>query len=581
MTTSRCRSLMQQQQQASSSKTSLGQSKCTAPPTTQPIPQQSDSSTATVPYQNLVNLRPESWPRGSQTPKLEDAVAKEEEEGQDEQEEGEEHTCCVTGGPLTPESNCSPMELEGIQGLALLLAASQPQPNREYHLEVVQQPQRARMCGHGDKDRRPITPPLIVKLICRDSKTGEAIPVDDVDTSFFIMSADLRTDDLHDANVIQHVGGNFASNSLRHHSPGTRRSSFNNHHHRSHSRSISSSTSSSHSHMDKSSAASPEASTSAALSQHGSPPSHHAFPTKRSVSPPPYMPPPPPTMIPSVLLKPPGFTTTQQQPDGQQPPRILGSGLVAAAAGSPPTSSHYGESTPSSSRGQSPNLLSPTSSYANLSSHHHHHHHHPHQHNSTTSASMPTGHGGGSKRRRISHGDLNATKFIIPYSRDGGEGRRDVESSSVHGHIVDEHDDDEEEEEEGSDDAMQLPNLIGSLHTNAFKLKDEGGEPGIFFFWPDLSVRTEGRYKLRLRFLSIGMGGSRINGSAPVVASTYSNAFTVSSAKKFEGMLDPTSMSKNFAKQGIRIPTRKVKSRKKRGAPGAGAELDELEDDDE
>lgn len=49
-----------------------------------------------------------------------------------------------------------------------------------------------------------------------------------------------------------------------------------------------------------------------------------------------------------------------------------------------------------------------------------------------------------------------------------------------------------------------VPNLIGSLHTSAFQLKDEEGKAGIFFFWPDLSVRTEGVYRLRLRFLSIG-----------------------------------------------------------------------------
>jgi hypothetical protein len=43
---------------------------------------------------------------------------------------------------------------------------------RKYTLEVVQQPQRARMCGFGDKDRRPITPPPCVRLVITDAKTG-------------------------------------------------------------------------------------------------------------------------------------------------------------------------------------------------------------------------------------------------------------------------------------------------------------------------------------------------------------------------------------------------------------------------
>ena len=42
-------------------------------------------------------------------------------------------------------------------------------------LVVVQQPQRARMCGFGDKDRRPITPPPCVRLMVIDKKTGKEV----------------------------------------------------------------------------------------------------------------------------------------------------------------------------------------------------------------------------------------------------------------------------------------------------------------------------------------------------------------------------------------------------------------------
>lgn len=44
-----------------------------------------------------------------------------------------------------------------------------------YELLVVQQPKRARMCGFGDKDRRPITPPPCVKLIITDVATGKEV----------------------------------------------------------------------------------------------------------------------------------------------------------------------------------------------------------------------------------------------------------------------------------------------------------------------------------------------------------------------------------------------------------------------
>ncbi|KAG5922091.1 hypothetical protein E4U42_005609 [Claviceps africana] len=46
---------------------------------------------------------------------------------------------------------------------------------RKYQLDVVQQPKRARMCGFGDKDRRPITPPPCVRLIITDVVTGKEI----------------------------------------------------------------------------------------------------------------------------------------------------------------------------------------------------------------------------------------------------------------------------------------------------------------------------------------------------------------------------------------------------------------------
>ena len=42
-----------------------------------------------------------------------------------------------------------------------------------FALVVQQAPVRARMCGFGDKDRRPITPAVIVKLLIYDSEHKE------------------------------------------------------------------------------------------------------------------------------------------------------------------------------------------------------------------------------------------------------------------------------------------------------------------------------------------------------------------------------------------------------------------------
>ena len=63
-----------------------------------------------------------------------------------------------------------------------------------FELRVEQQPQRARMCGFGDKDRRPITPPPCVRLIITDIHTGQEAPHDQIDGTFFVLQVDLWDD---------------------------------------------------------------------------------------------------------------------------------------------------------------------------------------------------------------------------------------------------------------------------------------------------------------------------------------------------------------------------------------------------
>lgn len=113
----------------------------------------------------------------------------------------------------------------------------------------------------------------------------------------------------------------------------------------------------------------------------------------------------------------------------------------------------------------------------------------------------------------------------------------------------------------------EVPNLIGALHSNAFKLRDEEGRLGVFFVLPDLSVRTEGDFRLRFRLMSIGSpSGLRTDSPSPIVATVNTEVFRSSSAKNFAGMVDPTELSKCLAKQGIRIPVRRATKQKARTA---------------
>ncbi|KAK8175735.1 developmental regulator VelB [Phyllosticta citrichinensis] len=106
---------------------------------------------------------------------------------------------------------------------------------------------------------------------------------------------------------------------------------------------------------------------------------------------------------------------------------------------------------------------------------------------------------------------------------------------------------------------MFTRNLIGSLSVNAFRLLDPSGHQGFWFVLQDLSVRTEGMFRLKMNFVNVGsIGGNGLNqGKAPVLASVFSDSFQVYSAKKFPGVIESTPLSKCFAGQGIKIPIRK------------------------
>ncbi|CAI2162427.1 12231_t:CDS:2, partial [Funneliformis geosporum] len=66
-----------------------------------------------------------------------------------------------------------------------------------YRLEVSQQPIRARMCGFGDKDRRPIDPPPVVRLLV-STADGTPIPESSVDHSMMIVHAGLWSESCTD-----------------------------------------------------------------------------------------------------------------------------------------------------------------------------------------------------------------------------------------------------------------------------------------------------------------------------------------------------------------------------------------------
>lgn len=114
---------------------------------------------------------------------------------------------------------------------------------------------------------------------------------------------------------------------------------------------------------------------------------------------------------------------------------------------------------------------------------------------------------------------------------------------------------------------MYTRNLIGSLTVNAFPLRDTEEKDGHWFILQDLSVRTEGTFRLKMSFIDVGTHRDPISkdshntletkNDVPILAYVFSQPFQVFSAKKFPGVIESTPLSKKFAHQGIKIPIRK------------------------
>jgi len=129
-------------------------------------------------------------------------------------------------------------------------------------------------------------------------------------------------------------------------------------------------------------------------------------------------------------------------------------------------------------------------------------------------------------------------------------------------------------EREGGMQSDYTRTLVGPLTANAARLTDDKKELGIFFTFQDLSVRTEGTFRLRLRLANVGAvfqysppapnrGSTRVHeGVSAVLAQTFTEPFTVFSAKKFPGVPQMTALSLEFGKQGQKLPLR--------NRPGAG-----------
>ncbi|KZV69887.1 hypothetical protein PENSPDRAFT_753052 [Peniophora sp. CONT] len=443
---------------------------------------------------------------------------------------------------------------------------------KHWKIEIVQQPIRARMCGFGDKDRRPIAPAVVAKLIVQD-EDNKLLEETDIDYAFLVVTVDLWSPDgKSERNLVIHPGSS-ERHAAAHASNKKRRTTAPEKH---------------ESSLQPSPASAPgtfgplsiptlpvlpslslqspydQQQASAWPSSYSMPPPQDTVPLHRprtlSLDHPPsddewgheesevgpyrtwsadpsYAPLAPlaPAPGPSRRNSPPpsiGYSPPRPPTLPQLPARIE---LQEAPPPSPPT--------PASAMGQPPTPSEPPSE-AGIGAHRP-----PYDESMYAPASVAQGFplataasqgvSGKGKARRAMPGDA--------YTR----------------------------------------TLVGPVAASASRLLDEHRKPGVFFLFQDLSIRTEGAFRLRLRLMNLGPPipppedemPSINTGFSAVLSEVYSQPFDVHTAKRFPGVPDTTALSIAFGNQGQKLPLRsRHGSRKGRRRRGEESSDDDDED---
>ncbi|KAH6915096.1 velvet factor [Coprinopsis sp. MPI-PUGE-AT-0042] len=396
---------------------------------------------------------------------------------------------------------------------------------RYYSLEVVQHPLRARMCGFGDKDRRPLAPAAVAKMIVR-TEDQKLVDVDDVDCSFFLVTVDLwSADGKQEMNLVLHPSSSdkYAPPNPPSKQPSTRR------------RTISSSQSRGQANQaSKSSTPTPQ------RPDDQSPPNGNSnyYPTDGSSSHASY--PPPSSDPPQTWGYPPPL------PSADRSGSFSGPVLPSIQSFHRTASSEWSSSNNDDNYPIDPALRSGSDGYS-----------------TTNNGDQPVHAASGAP-----YPPPPASSYPSGPPAHSSSGTATPQSTIPRNLNT------------------YTRTLVGPLSANACRLLDEHRKPGIFFLFQDLSVRTEGTFRLRMRLMNVGAppapeaGSSRVhNDVSPILAQTFTEAFTVFSAKRFPGVPDTTALSIAFGNQGQKLPLRNRhgtgSKRRRRNQSGSEDESDD------
>ncbi|KAK0629042.1 velvet factor-domain-containing protein [Bombardia bombarda] len=95
--------------------------------------------------------------------------------------------------------------------------------------------------------------------------------------------------------------------------------------------------------------------------------------------------------------------------------------------------------------------------------------------------------------------------------------------------------------------------LVGTVVSSLYSLKDTTNVQGGFFVFGDLSVRKEGNYKLEFNLYELKLGDRE----CWMLSRCISDEFVVYPQKYFPGMAESTFLTRSFSDQGVRLRLRK------------------------
>jgi Velvet factor len=89
-------------------------------------------------------------------------------------------------------------------------------------------------------------------------------------------------------------------------------------------------------------------------------------------------------------------------------------------------------------------------------------------------------------------------------------------------------------------DAKVYQTMVGSHVLPNINLMGTGGEPGMYFIFSDLSVRLEGKYRLKFTLYDIAGDGDGVTVSdqkGKILAEVFSDPFTVVDGNVYPGLM--------------------------------------------